>query len=158
MTKELEEAFKGLSHADALRVNAKLESEKRAAAAMDRVYERLSVEDVKEDSRLFLKSHRSGVKDGLRMNAWFPFEDRYWPYANHQEDRPRIIDGATLLLLERAYDPTKGAFSYRICVNTSVPSDLHPNRTRAYVGFMILSSDSAMAALLIPASAKDPIV
>lgn len=158
MTKELEEAFEALGHAEALRVKAKLESDKRAAASMDKVYERMAAEDVKEDPRLFLKSRRGDVKDGLRMNAWFPFEDRYWPYREHHEDRPRMIDGATLLLLERAYDPAKGAFNYRICVNTSVPSDLHPNRTRAYVGFMMLSSDSAMAALLIPASAKDPIV
>lgn len=104
------------------------------------------VDPVKEDQRLFYTYKRTGRT--VRMNIWFPFEERYWPFANYDDV---LEGGARILLLIREYSQEKGEFVHLLSdIRTKISAKEHPNRTKAYVGFMILAPSAAMASLLIP--------
>lgn len=143
----LHEAFGGLSHADWLRTQAQN-----------------TVTEVKEDPRLFIdplepkwRSCVASSQKGLRLNAWFPFEERYWPFSN-AFDQVVLPRDTLVLMLERHYRADFGKFEFKIGALTGkIESGLRPGKTKLYRGFMVVDARSAMAALLIPASAEDPI-
>lgn len=111
--------------------------------------------DVKEDPRLFFE----GSQRKVRFNTWLPFSDRFWPFSQNRYGEGEILtNGTKLLLLAKTYDSETGRFEYKVSeARTKVLNKEHPNITKAFVGFMLLSPDAAMAALLIPESAKNPI-
>lgn len=153
----LHEAFGGLSHADWLRTQA----QNTGNAAMTDI---VGVELVQEDPRLFIdplepkwRGCVASSQKGLRLNAWFPFEDRYWPFSN-TFDQVVLPRDTLVLMLERHYLPNFGRFEFKIGVlNNKIESGLRPGKTKLYRGFMVADARSAMAALLIPANAEDPI-
>lgn len=143
----LHEAFGGLSHADWLRTQAQN-----------------TVTEIKEDPRLFIdprwpkwRGCIASSQSGLRLNAWFPFEERYWPFSNTFEDVTLPVS-VYVLMLERHYRPDFGKFEFKIgMLKTKVEVGLRPGKTKLYRGFAVMDPQAAMASLLIPASAEDPI-
>lgn len=113
--------------------------------------------DVREDERLFYTPERGGKV--IRFNTWFPFEERYWPFPGDKYSKERDLpEDVRLLMLERSYDPDKGAFTYELThLAHKLHAETHPSKTRKYVGFMLLHRKAAMAALMIPIGAEKPI-
>lgn len=114
--------------------------------------EKVTVE-VKEDDRLFWTPPRGGKK--VRMFTWLPWDERYWPGEKNGDIT--LGDGITVLMLRRSYNPKHGRFEYSLDPAKKLEGELHPSNTKAFVGFMLIGPDAAMASLLIPASAKNPI-
>lgn len=114
--------------------------------------------DVKEDKRLFHPNRGGTSGEDVRYNTWFPFDSKFWPFKSQYSeiDLDELRPETAVVLLERTFDPDKGHFIFKLKhFRGRIDKGIHPQITSRYQGFMLLSPDAAMAALLIPASAKD---